>query len=141
MTPDCPTLMYSTELAAIPPSFPGIVAHGVHSLTIPDINYYFPNNKTEIKMPVINPDLLSFEPILFYPPNFEHTFESPAMRIMDRFLSHMNEPHYDMRLYTDMEKLVHAAHMQDYWQSAGKAYVDLQVSFVILQMYNIIFLK
>ena len=78
-------------------------------------------------MPVVNPDLLSFEPILFHPPNFEHTFQSPAMRAVDHVLSHMKSPHYDMRLYTDLEKLVHAAHMQDIWQDAGLAYAELQV--------------
>ena len=47
VAPDCPTLMYSKNWAALPPSFPGVVAHGVHSITIPDIRYYFPNNKTD----------------------------------------------------------------------------------------------
>ena len=125
--PDCPTLMYSQNYAGLPPSFPGVVAHGVHSLTLPDIHYYFPNNSTEIIMPVVNPDLLSFEPILFQPPDFEETFKSPAMRVVDHVLSHMNSPHYDMRLYTDLEKLVHAAHMQDVWLEASGYYKELQV--------------
>ena len=30
-----------------------------------------------------------------------------------------------MRLYTDLEKLVHAAHMQDVWQEAALAYKKL----------------
>ena len=72
---DCPTLMYSDHLAAIPPMFPGVVAHGVHSLTIPDIHFYFPNNNSDIRMPVVNPDLLSLEPILFKPPDFQHSFD------------------------------------------------------------------
>ena len=50
---------------------------------------------------------------------------SPALRVVDRVLSHMNSPHYDMRLYTDLEKLVHAAHMQDVWQEAAMAYKKL----------------
>ena len=47
------------------------------------------------------------------------------MRVVDRVLSHMKSPHFDMRLYTDLEKLVHAAHMQDVWQDAGMAYKQL----------------
>ena len=105
--------------------FSGVVAHGVHSLTLPDIHFYFPNNKTEIIMPIVNPDLLSFEPILFHPPDFQHSFSSPALRVVDQVLSHMNSPHFDMRLYTDLEKIVHAAHMQDIWVQAGKAYQQL----------------
>ena len=78
-------------------------------------------------MPIVNPDLLSFEPILFHPPDFQHSFSSPALRVVDQVLSHMNSPHFDMRLYTDLEKIVHAAHMQDIWVQAGKAYQQLQV--------------
>ena len=37
----------------------------------------------------------------------------------------MNSPHYDMRLYTDLEKIVHAAHMQDIWAQAGEAYQNI----------------
>ena len=84
---DCPTLMYSEHMAAIPPSFSGVVAHGVHSLTIPDIHYYFPNNNTDIRMPVVNPDLLSLEPILFKPPDFKHTFERYSFHDIKHFLN------------------------------------------------------
>ena len=130
---DCTTLMYSaTEGAEIPASFPGVVAHGVHSLTLPDINFYFPNNKSKIRMPIVNPDLLSFEPILFQPPDFKHSFSTPALRVVDQVLSHMNSPHYDMRLYTDLEKIVHAAHMQDIWYEAGKAYKLIQVILLVI---------
>lgn len=77
-------------------------------------------------MPVVNPDLLSQEPILFSPPDFQHSFHSPALQAVDRVLTHLGDPHYDMRLYTDLEKLVHAAHMQEVWQQAGKVYTDIQ---------------
>ena len=46
--------------------------------------------QSDISMPVVNPDLISTEPILFNPPNFEHSFETPAMRVVDLVLSHMN---------------------------------------------------
>ena len=45
---DCPTLIHSFDAgipASLGTSFARMVAHGVHSLTIQDINYYFPNNK------------------------------------------------------------------------------------------------
>ena len=118
--------------------FLGVVAHGVHSLTLPDIQFYFPNNKTEIIMPIVNPDLLSFEPILFQPPDFQHSFSSPALRAVDKVLSHMNSPHFGMRLYTDLEKIVHATHMQDIWVQAGKVYQELQVPKSNLHFSNLI---
>ena len=83
--------------------------------------------QSDISMPVVNPDLISTEPILFNPPNFEHSFETPAMRVVDLVLSHMNSPHWGITLETDLEKLVHAAHMQDVWYYAGLAYEEMQV--------------
>ena len=125
---DCPTLMYSHKLANIPPSFPGVVAHGIHSLTLPDINYFFPNNKSNnIRLPVINPDLISRHPILYTPLDFEHIFEGPALRLIDQVLTHMNEPYHDLALYTNLEKIVHGAHMQDTWIAAGNEYMKLKV--------------
>merc|ERR1719309_1727298 len=120
--PTCTTVMYSKRFAGLPPSFPGVVAHGVHSITVPDINYYFPNDQDDIYMPVVNPDMVSMNPILFRPPNFEHTFNTPALRVVDQVLSHMNDPHRDMSLYTNLEKIVHASHMQDVWQQASTEY-------------------
>jgi len=112
----------------LPGTFPGVVAHGIHSITIPDIHFYFPTDKTDIQMPVVNPDLLSDTPILSKPLDFKHSFTSPALRVIDQALTHMNSKHYDMSLYNDLEKIVHAAHMQDWWLEAGKAYNKMQES-------------
>ena len=58
-------------------------------------------------MPVTNPDLLSLEPILYHPPNFEYAFKNPAFRAIDIVLSNMNNPNYGMKYYSDLEKIVH----------------------------------
>ena len=50
------------------------------------------------------------------------------MELMDRVLSHMNEPDRDLLNYSDLEKLAHAAHMQDIWQEASARYMDIQVT-------------
>ena len=78
-------------------------------------------------MPVANPDLLSPEPILFRPPNFEYSFKNPAFRAIELVLSNMNNPNYGMKYYSDLEKIVHAAHMQDIWTAGGLAYKKFQV--------------
>ena len=78
-------------------------------------------------MPVANPDLLSPEPILFRPPNFEYSFKNPAFRAIELVLNNMNNPNYGMKYYSDLEKIVHAAHMQDIWTAGGLAYKKFQV--------------
>ena len=78
-------------------------------------------------MPVANPDLLSPEAILFRPPNFDYSFKNPAFRAIELVLSNMNNPYYGMRYYSDLEKIVHAAHMQDIWTAGGLAYKKIQV--------------
>merc|ERR1711942_274854 len=82
-------------------SFMAVVAHGSHSLTKQDVEFYFPTDKKEIYLPVINPDLLSNTPILSQPVDFKHSFSSPALRAVDQVLSHMNSPDYDIRNYSD----------------------------------------
>jgi len=131
---NCPTQMQSADWARIPPSlgtsFEYMVAHGIHSLTIQDINYYFPNNKNDndIVIPVANPDLNSSEPILSRPTNFEYGFKNPAFRAIELVLSNMNNPDHGIRFNTDLEKIIHAAHMQDIWIEGALAYSKLQKS-------------
>merc|ERR1719383_1481138 len=124
---DCPTILYSSLMGGLDPSFPGVVAHGVHSLTLPDIRHYFPSSSQKtVRIPVVNPDLLSQAPILSSPPDFQSSFQSPMLQALDRILSHLGEPHYDIRGYTDLERLVHAAHMHEMWYQASKVYSDIQ---------------
>ena len=37
----------------------------------------------------------------------------------------MDNPDYDMRLYTLLERIVHAAHMQEVWQKAGYIFKNM----------------
>ena len=115
----------------LPESFAGVVAHGSHSLRKQDVDFYFPTKKAEINLPVVNPDLLSNSPILSHPVEFEHSFKSPTLRALDQVLSHMNSPDYDIRNYSDLERIAHLGHMQDMWLEASRAYSELQVIFKI----------
>ena len=87
-------------------------------------------------MPVANPDLLSPEPILFRPPNFEYSFKNPAFRAIELVLNNMNNPNYGMKYYSDLEKIVHAAHMQDIWTAGGLAYKKFQVHRYIQTLFS-----
>jgi hypothetical protein len=70
----CPGILYSAS-SGLSPSFPGVIAHGIHSLSAPDVRRFFPSSaKMPFSIPVVNPDLSSSEPILFSPPDFDHTF-------------------------------------------------------------------
>merc|ERR1711962_351929 len=124
---DCPSILYSPLMGGLDPSFPGVVAHGVHSITIPDIKHYFPSSiQNTIRIPVVNPDLISQDLLLPSSPEFQSSFHSPTLQAVDRILSHLGEPHYDIRGYTDLERLVHAAHMHEMWYGASKVYSDIQ---------------
>ena len=60
--------------------------------------------------------------ILFYLCSF-----SQSLQLMDSVLTHMDNPNYDMRLYTPLERIVHAAHMQEVWQEAGEVFNGMKV--------------
>ena len=70
---------------------------------------------------------LIFLPEFLKRKNFEYAFKNPAFRAIDIVLSNMNNPNYIAKFYTDLEKLVHTAHMQDIWTAGGLAYAELQV--------------
>merc|ERR1712002_345119 len=113
----------------LPENFIGVVAHGSHSLTKQDVQFYFPNEKEDFNLPVVNPDLSSETEILAKPVDFKHSFKSPALRVVDQVLSHMDSPNYGLNEdFSNLGKIVHAAHMQDWWSEASRAYSELQDS-------------
>ena len=115
-------------LSELPEIFHESVAHGIHTLTMSDIHFYFPTDKTDFQIPVTNPDLTSTETVLLHPLDFKHSFTSPAMRAVDQVLSNMNSLNRDLANFNDLEKIVHLAHMQDVWSRASKEFMKLQVN-------------
>jgi hypothetical protein len=79
-------------------------------------------------LPIVNPDLSSETEILAKPVEFKHSFKSPALRVVDQVLSHMDSPNYGLMDFSNLGKIVHAAHMQDWWSEASRAYSELQDS-------------
>jgi len=113
----------------LPEYFTGVVAHGSHSLTQQDVQFYFPNEKEEITFPVVNPNLQSETEILSKPVEFKHSFNSPSLRAIDQVLSHIDEPNYSLKDdFSSLGKIIHAAHMQDWWSEARRAYAELKES-------------
>jgi len=114
--------------SALPADFASVVAHATHSLSRQDIDFYFPSETEDINLPVVNPDLLSETEVLSKPFEFEHAFKTPALRVVDQVLSHMNFPDYDIRGMSAIERIVHEAHMQGWWSAGSQAYLELQKS-------------
>ena len=123
-TNECSVKMNS----ALPADFAAMVAHATHSLSRQDIDFYFPTEREDFNLPVVNPDLLSETEVLSKPFEFKHAFKTPALRVVDQVLSHMNFPDYDIRGNSAIERIVHEAHMQDWWSAGSQAYLELQVS-------------
>ena len=72
----------------LPEYFTGVVAHGSHSLTQQDVQFYFPNEKEEITFPVVNPNLQSETEILSKPVEIalvlfflKQTLKSPVIMV------------------------------------------------------------
>lgn len=114
--------------SALPADFASVVAHATHSLSRQDVDFYFPTEREDINLPVVNPDLLSETEVLSKPFEFEHDFKTPALRVVDQVLSHMNFPDYDIRGNSAIERIVHEAHMQDWWSEGSKFYMEMQKS-------------
>lgn len=96
--------------------FPGVVAHGLHSITLEDLQYYFDASaKEDNHVPTINLDLVSEHAVLGYAPSvgLDRPFPSQFMRAVDQVLSHMDDPNYDVKKYSTLERLVHVMHMNE----------------------------
>jgi len=104
--------------------FPGVVAHGIHSLTVEDLRMHFnPSVGIINNVPVVNPDLSSNQPILHDAPEAEASpFRTEAMRVIDRVLSHADNKDFDVRGYNALERVTHAMHMREVWTEAGEKY-------------------
>jgi hypothetical protein len=108
----------------LPPRFGENVAHGIHSLTLGDLQEFDPAwNKS---IPTINLNLTQEDAILWQvPPSYHSPFTTLAMQTLDHVLSHMEDPNYDIKCYSPIERLVHAFHMKEVWSMAKIHYHHL----------------
>jgi len=109
--------------------FPGIVAHGIHSLTVEQLRKFKPDVTEKNAIPTINSDLTSNQPILFHAPNepdLGDSFKTDSMRALDQVLSHMDNQYYDIGRYGTLERLVHSLHMREVWHEAQIPYQQLK---------------
>jgi len=101
--------------------FPGVVAHGIHSITVEQLRKFKPDVTEKNSVPTVNKDLISDQPLLLNAPNepdVGKTFKTDAMRAVDQVLSHMDNLKYDVKQYGALERLVHTLHMREVWYEA-----------------------
>jgi hypothetical protein len=78
-------------------------------------------------IPTVDMDLRAERPLLHHAP---HSATSPfmtnGMRTLDEVLSHMDNPNYDVKYFTILERIVHSFHMQEVWHMTRSEYLTLQ---------------
>merc|ERR1712029_371546 len=102
-------------------------AHGVHSLSLEEIRYFFKADAPEQnKIPTVNIDFRSENIINFNAPlwGYEDRFGSWALKIMDWFMLN-DKPYLYQNRANILEKITHQYHMQEIYQRAGKIYQKL----------------
>ena len=108
------------------PRFPGAVAHGIHSITLEDIRYYFKPNATEKNnVPTLNYDLEDKLTVLknakLY--GYDTSFRTVGMHHLDQVLRDMDKKNWYLTNYSTLERLVHTIHMNEVW-SKTKIHYD-----------------
>jgi len=104
--------------------FASDVSHGMHSIKMNNIQFYFDKNFSKIDngIPTLNPNLTDLEnDVLDNAIYFKSDFKQMGLQEMD-FIMSQNGPDFIMRLANPLEKIGHALHMNDVWAEAGLAY-------------------
>ena len=112
-------------------SFGESVAHGIHSITIDHVKFYFdvslPENNS---IPTVNTDFRGRH-ILNHAPRLsnDNEIESLSMKSMDFVLSNNdNTNEFYISGVTTLEKLTHVAHMEEIWTKTKAVYQKIRKS-------------
>ena len=114
--------------------FPGAVAHGIHSITLEDIRYYFKANATETNnVPTLNYDLSeNATPVLPHAKlyGYDTSFQTISMRHLDQVLRDMDKKDWYLTNYNTLERLAHTIHMNEVWARAKVCFFMPFVTFL-----------
>uniref|UniRef100_A0A914RC45 Uncharacterized protein n=1 Tax=Panagrolaimus davidi TaxID=227884 RepID=A0A914RC45_9BILA len=110
--------------------FGGITGHAIHSISVRVLKKFKHNVTENNRVPTINMNLTSDQPILPYAPDrstpdSKH-FHTDGMKILDEVLTHMDDSSYDVKNLSPLEKIAHAFHMEEMWVAALHAYRKLK---------------
>jgi len=113
-TRNCTQIMSAIAGGRASSAFGGSVAHGIHSLTVSMLQKFEPEITAKNFVPTVAMDLRSETPILDHAPLDEDSpFETEGMRLIDAALSHMDNPDWDIRGFSTLERVVHIFHMNE----------------------------
>merc|ERR1712221_1964 len=113
---NCSSILLESPLLST--NFSHRIAHGIHSLTLEDIQFFFnPNATGSNNIPVVNKNLSSRIPILENAPKKDvlSTFKTLGLRTAEEVISHMGDEKWDIGNSGVLGKLIHALHMQEMW--------------------------
>jgi len=108
--------------------FPESIAHGIHSLTLQDLRYYFDEKAQKNNtIPSINWDLSSDDLLFDSAPilQLNNSFRTPAMNSVDHILSNWETKDFMMKHGGVLEKLVHNLHVYETLSMSGKVYKQI----------------
>merc|ERR1719167_1156907 len=105
---DCPSILGQTP--ALSDIFAKRIAHGIHSLTLADLRFYFnPNANETNNIPTINRNLTSSIPILNDAPDIGRSdrFKTMGLLVAEEVVLKDNQ-HWDLENADALTKLIHA---------------------------------
>jgi len=105
------------------------VAHGIHSLTLQELQFYFDDEATnKNNIPMINFDLGSSDITLPSVPDLllNNSFVTPGMNSVDHILTNWETENFMMKNSSVLELLVHNLHMHETLSVAGKIYKKIK---------------
>jgi len=105
------------------------VGHGIHSITVRDIRYYFePTFPESNSVPTVNPIFDSRFPVLPFAPLGSEA-ATPGMRVLDEVMSHDDgTDNYLIQGLSRMEKIAHGMHMLEVWQETSQEYQKVRLN-------------
>lgn len=104
-------------------------SHGIHSLTLQELQYFFdPSATKDNKIPMINFNLSSPDLLLPSVPDLKlnNSFLTPSMNSVDHILRNWENENFFMRDASVLEMLVHNLHMYETLSVSGKIYKTIK---------------
>ena len=114
--------------------------HGLHSLTVNDLQFYFDEKADEkngistVNFNLSGPAVLENAQSIQLAHKYIKTIEvnvifsfmfryfTPAYSALDHVLSNIDDPKYGVKNANALDMIAHALHMQELWSVAGQAY-------------------
>merc|ERR1712112_108465 len=111
-------------------NFPMDVAHGVHSLTLNEIRFFFnPSAGEDNGIPVVNPNRTQSNSVLPNAPLIvlnNSLTATPALWGIDYVLSHMDDDNYGIKVLNTLDSIAHRLHIQEWNIKAAVEYKKIK---------------